>query len=275
MPKLSYMSPEQYITLKTLQYPSLYAAQSFASAKLAIMDHLLSTLGNDISFEDFLSEILLNKKNKETLEQPSDYLFDGTKMFYINKLSKDDSYAREKPIHPNTGKEVFVLTMEQLKEFGWDNPEEYKWFENKQKNDDKWVPYPYFEKTYNMLWNHENELGKIPVSFLHEFVTYYRTVLDVFTTDKQYFYHYACPAPSDTEKWTEELEQWQTIYEKNTAEIQDEEEKMKKFSEDYCVPYNGDMRTFLEQRHKQEIDKCIQFVNETIQMLENTIALIK
>lgn len=274
MPKLSNMTCDQYITLRALRYPSLWAGKSFSSAKLDIMDHLLSTIGNGITFHDFLDDILLTKKKKDALSQPSNYLFDGTKFYHVYKISKDDEFSRERPVHPQTGNQVSALTMEQIKELGWDDPTEYKWLENKSNSEEKgqWSPYPYFEKTYNILWQNKDELNKIPVDFLQEFINYYRTTLDFFTTDKQYFYYYACPAPSQTDKWINVLKEWQQIYEKNTAAIEDEQEKMQKFSKDYGLSYHGDMRAFLEERHKKTIDKCVQFIQETIELLENTIS---
>lgn len=273
MPKLSNITPEQYVIINTVQHSSLYGGMSFDSAKLAIMDHLLSTIGNGITFEDFLHNIKLHKHNKELLSREYKHLFDGTPMYYIDKLPQDNknSMYKERLTNPKTGEEVFTLSMDEIKEFGWDNPKEYRWFKNSHKEPGKWAPYPYFSKQYNMLWDNQKELQKVPVPFLRAFIDYYKVTLDFFTTDKQYLHHYACPRPDDDAAWETALKKWQEIYEKNTKSVEGDEEKMKHFSKDYATEYNGNMREFLELRHRNEVNKCIDFIKETIEMLEDTI----
>lgn len=277
MPKLSNITPDQYVIINTVKYSSLYGSMSFESAKLAIMDHLLSTIGNGISFEEFLHNTKLHKKNKEFLSREYKHLFDGTPMYYIDKIPQDNknSMHKEYLINPKTGEEVYTLSMAEIKEFGWDNPQEYRWFKNSHKDYSKWSPYPYFSKQYNMLWENQNDLQKVPVSFLQSFLDYYKVTLEFFTTDKQYFYHYACPHPQDDEGWETALKKWQEVYERNTKKVEGDEEKMKHFSKEYGVPYNGNMREFLENRHKKTIEECVEFIKETISMLEEQISKTK
>ena len=275
MPKLSNISVDQYVTMNALKHSSLYGGRSFESAKLGVLDHLLSTVGNGITFNDLVRDSKNNYRNKKILAQDATHLFDGTPMYYISKIvpKSDGNYAaKEYLINPKTGEEVFTLPMAQIKEFGWDNPEEYEWFENSHRKIEEWRPYPDFAKDYSIVWNHKNELSKLPVDFLKAFIEYYKITLDFFTTEKQYLYHYACPRPDDEKMWKLKLKEWQDIYEKYTKDIENDEEKMKHFSKGYGATYSGNMREFLENRHKKNIEKCISFIKETLIMLEEKVS---
>lgn len=261
----------EYITLKAIEHPSLYGARSFESAKLAVLDHLLTTIGNGVSFSQLLNESFNSNRIKELLLQDSSYLFDGSPMYYVYRVFTPDShYNREPILNPKTGKEVFTLTMAQIKEFGFDDTSKYELSESKNKTT-IWCPYPGFQKTYSILWGNQERLKELPIDFLEGFIDYYKTTLDFFTSDKQYYYHYACPAPQDEDKWKSTLIEWQKIFEKNTEGVENLQDKYKKFSDDYGTSYDGDMRKFLENKHQESMKEIIIFINETISLIENSI----
>lgn len=271
MSQNSNITIDEYIIIKALKYPSLYGSQTFEQSKLSVLDHLLSTIGNGISFSELLNDSLSHIENKNTLFKDSQHLFDGTPMFYVSRvITPNSNLFREPIVNPKTGEEVFSLTMNDIKEFGFDDTSKYYLVEKGIKNN-FWRPYPGFQKTFSILWGNQERLKELPTDFLEGFIDYYKTSLDFFTTDKQYSYHYACPAPKDEAKWTRTLIEWQEIFEKNTERIENIEDKYKKFSTDYETSYDGDMRKFLENKHKDSINKIVSFIHETISLIENAI----
>lgn len=257
-----------YVTLETYKYPSLYAGLTLEKSKLRILDHLLTTLGNGIYFTDVINQSYKNPTNMDILSKDNSHLFDGTEFFYLYKSAN----SREKIIHPHTRKEVMALTLKEIQELGWDNDDYYR-ISTVSDSEKVWTPYPGFYKEYSFVWEYKDHLHKLPVSILEGFLWYYDYVLNFFKSDDRYFYSYSCPNPNDTQAWEKYMKEWQETYDGKTKEILVEEDKMPIFSKSYGVKYDGnDLTVFLEKLQENLMNQNIQFIEETVQIIQNVIS---
>lgn len=266
MPKLQQMTTREYVTIKALKYPILWASDSYEFSKLIVLDHLLSVLGNGITFDTLLADSKKSKKNQEELKLNPDNLFNGSEFYYVHKKGTP-SYETLK--HPITGKDADCLTLAEIQELGWDN-DDYSYYPNGKRSVDKWRPYPNFTKQYSLLWENQADLHLLPQDFLKEFINYYEETYKFFSSDRKYLHFYACPRPNDEELWKTKLKEWEEIFERATHKIP-EDEKNAHFSKAYGFPFTGDMKQFLIDRFNNEVENNISFIYETIVMLESVI----
>lgn len=266
-PETNELTINDYVTLVTYAYPSLYAGRNLEQSKLLILDHLLNTLGNGINFTDVMNMSHKSPTNNDILAKDNTHLFDGTPFFYIERAER----GLPKLIHPKTRKEVMSLTLKEIQELGWDT-DEYRRYPTISKRENPWTPYPGFHPVYSFIWEYKNYLHELPISFLEAFRWYYQQVENFFQSDNRYLYSYSCPNPTDTQAWDKYLKEWQEIYDSKTADIPDEAEKWAFFSKSYEQEYNGDLKQFLDNRQENMLKEIHDFVNKSIELLDQEIA---
>lgn len=256
---MKFYTPEQYILKAVGAYPTLYSNNTYDKVRYAVLDHIFNTIGNGI------------RKIKEFEYQYYD--FEGARK-YITEESmfygyhKDDceyvDVGMDKPWcrHKSSAESIDVLDSERV-----NHPEIGDWLECTRSESRN--PYPNFDKTYSMVWDKEFTFSDLGPEWIKEAIWFYQESLKYFQDSEKYkAYHYAFPK-YDSYLKRDVTENTLKDFQRHIAGKYASYEAL---SEAYGVEgYNGDDYDFLCRRWNQEHARIIEFINETIKMLEGKL----
>lgn len=256
---MKFYTPEQYILKAVGTYPTLYSNDTYDKVRYSVLDQIFNTIGNGIhDIKEF---------------EYQDYDFEGAKK-YITEESlfygwhKDDCIFKflnegESFITYKQGaKSIDVLDSERV-----NHPEIGDWVKCTRtgiKN-----PYPNFQEEYSMVLDKEFTFSDLGSEWIKEAIWYYQESLKYFQDSESYkSYHYAFPKYDSYHK--------RDVTEKSLKDFQrhiaGKYASYEALSEAYGVEgYNGDDYDFLCRRWNQERARIIEFINETIKMLESKL----
>lgn len=256
---MKFYTPEQYILKAVGTYPTLYSNNTYDKVRYAVLDQIFNTIGNGIwNIKEF---------------EYQDYDFDGAKK-YITKESlfygwhkddceyvdvgSDETWCRHKP----GAKSIYVLDSERV-----NHPEIGDWLECTRSGIRNL--YPNFKEEYSMVWDKEFTFSDLGEEWIKEAICFYQESLKYFQDPEQYkSYQYAFPKYDSYHK-RDVTENTLKDFQRHIAGKYASYEAL---SEAYGVEgYNGDDYDFLCRRWNQEHARIIEFINETIKMLESKL----
>ena len=257
---MKFYTPEQYILKAVGTYPTLYSNNTYDKVRYSVLDQIFNTIGNGIhDIKEF---------------EYQDYDFDGARR-YISEESlfygyhADDCIVKyfegsDEPFirHKSGAEPIYVLDSER-----GHHPEIGDWVKCTRigiKN-----PYPNFDKPYSMVWDKEFIFSAIGKEWIKEAIWFYQESLNYFQDVNLYkSFHHAFP-------------RYDSYHQRNATEstladfqrmIAGKYESYEALSEAYGVDgYDGDDYKFLCKRWNQERTRIIEFINETIEMLESKV----
>jgi hypothetical protein len=248
MNTIIYYTPEQFILKSLGMYPTLYKDSSYDGVKFRVLDHCLNTIGNGQDLIDF-------EFQEYDFESAKKYITDE-KLWYGYREENIDrkTLPNGKTIcfPKSTGNSIVCLTSE--KELHLEIAE---WCENRKYPHKL---YPNFEKKYSTVWEpFFKELGK---EWVEEAIWFYKLAQNYFNTDPS-TYHYAFPQ-NDLHNRNNTVEKQIKSFENHIKDYKSYAE----ISKAYELEYTGDSYDFLSRRWQVELKRIQDFIQETLNMLD-------
>lgn len=241
-------TPDDYVLARVAQYPSLYSDASLDGAKLRVFDQLFNVIGNGIrDIGELRADLKYHKFNRDRAFRAisGEEVYYG---YYDFEMIGDYKFPR--------GDSVTALESEKA-----NHPDVKVWNEagNTSKRcaklgiDYSWNPYPNFSKQYSILW--APDFRKVAGDeWVAAAIWYYEQCREWFKTNShKYHGAYPCGDKNKDDRYLDEMLEWREKYESDEA-----------FSEAYGYEYTGDMDDFMRRRSAGTIQKCLDYIEETI-----------
>lgn len=258
------MTADEAFNVTMNMYPSLYNASSLLDARFKYDDQIFNTVGNGYrDMKEFKDGHTVTAKNIHlTMSFPEKYIT-GEPLFYAY-TEVEEKYGYK------TGKESSCLegvySEKELKLM----PEVVHTMQSnkKYKYDKGFNPYPNFQKEYSLVWDNISSLDK---SWPEAALVFYKKCQEYFVSDKVSNYHYACPNEGDEAKWEKSIKVFEENFARYKTEGMSQDEHYQKISKEYEVEYTGDTKDFIKRRWTKELKRINEFLDETIDRLENML----
>jgi hypothetical protein len=254
------------------QYPSLYGGKKLPEASLRYADHVFNCIGAGFSdLEDWKEQMMRTEEGVLWSEAPIAKYVSGEPLFYVYVGEGEECL-------PGIYSQVEVNAMINVKDTIQSNREDSDDGEKRPKG----VPhfYPNFKKTYSWMWKTPEHVWlEIDRSWPEAALTFYQTAKDFFEGEHAWRYHEG--VPPDTKKfqaaWKRRIGDMEKMLEryKVTKEgVQRTPEEWKQeVSRAYGVPFNGDIKAFLQQRAEESRLKALVFIDETIVYMQRVLSM--
>lgn len=237
--------PDEFIVYTVNNYPAIYAAPSYESAKLKVLDHVLNNVGDHV----------LSVNTEIT---PDDFR-SAEKWFNCNKFA--NGYADVRVVGSTVigaGSCVAVTPGDAVDTPGvvhWSfmNCEEFK------------RPHPCFMQEYSLVWNQDSMFAEYGSAWLAAAIHYYTWCREYFNDpDRFSSYYYAFPGSSEA-KDMRTIREYQTSLSRYPTN--------ESISEAYECLFEGDrtndedVAAFIRRRWVAERKRILEFIEETIDHL--------
>lgn len=251
------LSPHEFIVRAVNAHPSLYAAPTYDEVKFRILDHVLNTIGNGIYMETF-TDVPVSDTEIATAQK----WFNCSRAAYgytkIETFSDDDGYSWR----IGRGDPECVVREDEKDQF----PNIAHWVDfdcNKSRD-----PYPNFSKKYSPVWNNRDiKFEQLGADWAEAAVWFYNKCYEYFLdTEQVKSYHSSFPkrTEQETKNAIADYRRFMNIdrYPTN-ADI----------TTVYGCEFTGDrgndedMAKFMTLLWKQELQKILSFLDETIEYL--------
>lgn len=263
---MSKMTPEQYVNYNINTYPSLYVMPTRKLSELRILDQTFNTIGNGIdNIDGFLKDIDTKRAGTSDYTSVLEKYNGEHDLFYAYTELETHEYGGIEVTFPKHDSSLDgVFTREEVA-----NMPEAKHmtpaYKTADKEDHAFNPYPNFEKKYSIVW--DGDINELDDEWIDAAIGFYKDCKDFFLSEDSNRYHYAFPkANKRVEDHIRDQEKFFEKYKESSSSV---EEFHAKVSENWETPYDGDTYKFLELRWANEKERILEFIDETIDMLEN------
>jgi len=230
------------------KYPRLYLSSSLELSKMKFYDHFLNTIGNQFKkVEDLYSDLSL--ADTDMFDIPEKYISDTD--IYCCYFSEDKRYTTN----------YIFLTEEEASL----NPLVVT--KTKIKKNDFFLPFDNFNKKYSIVWT--SEIDNFDLPSLKEILWFYTECQKHFHSDDKYDIFLRCKI--GTPQFEQSIEEQNDYFLKMRKESMTDQEYFDLISEKYQIKFTGDVKQFLIDRAEKKLNLVLQFINETIAMVENKI----
>jgi hypothetical protein len=259
------MTAQQAFNVSMNEHPSLYASRSLEEAQIKYYDHIFNVIGNGYrDMKEFRDGHKITPQNAQLTESfPEKYITDKPLFWAYTEVDESYGFKRGKENSSLPG----VYTKKELEAM----PEVVHTLQSNKRykgEDYSFNPYPNFKKEYSLVWD---DISKLDKSWPEAALVFYKKCQDYFNSDKVSNYHYACPKDTETDKWQTSIESFEKNFARYKTEGMTQDEYYKKVSKEYEVEYTGDTKDFIKRRWEKEHTRINEFLNETIDRLENML----
>ena len=259
------MNAEQAFNVSMNEHPSLYASRTLEEAQMKYYDHIFNVIGNGYrDMSEFKEGHRITPSNVQLTENfPEKYITDKPLFWAYTEIDESYGFKRGKESSSLPG----VYTKKELEAM----PIVVHTLQSNKRykgEDYSFNPHPNFNKEYSLVWD---DISKLDKSWTEAALVFYKKSQEYFNSDKVNNYHYACPRENETDKWQTSIESFEKIFARYKIEGMTQDEHFKKISKEYEVEYTGDTRDFIKRRWEKEHTRINEFLNETIDRLENML----
>lgn len=235
---------KQYVHHNVANYHILFASSSYDVSKFSVFDQLLNVIGNGI------------RSNENLIEHLNIEIVDATRFFkepvttgYYKLIDYGSGY-----FHADISGESVTCFISEKNQY----PEVKRWVDYELKEEFK-MPYPNFTKEYSLVWRCPEFLN-LDSEWKESAIWFYKKAREIISNrEKEYSYAF----PLETElKNKNTIDNQIAMFGNRTNE---------EVSRDWQHPYDGDIVKFLTTRWQKEKQRIFDFIDETIEMLENHI----
>lgn len=250
---MSIMTPKQAFNYSMNTYPLLYVSDSYYESLMRIYDQIFNTIGNGINeYRDFIDMYTINEKNEKSLNGfPTKYI-DSEPLYTV--IFNDGDRLNE------------MLTLEEANSIV--NKSTIRISRMKPR---KPSLYPNFKERYSMIY--QVGMHRLPIEWLVEAKWYYEQANKFFNSDRMYDYHDSVPRADDDKEWERVLGNFNNIlkrYKKEHPDM-DSDELYNIITDEYGIPFDGDLKGFLLRKWDKEHKRILRFIHETIERLDDAI----
>ena len=250
------LTPDEFIVRTVNAYPSLFAGPSYDEVKFRVLDQTLNVVGNGVRMETFTGE----PPTPQEITTAQKWFTCRRAVYGYQQVKEitDGEYSFKMPV----GDSVCVVTLDEKDQY----PNIAHWVEfdcNKPR-----IPYPNFAKRFSTVWdNRDIKFEQLGAGWAEAAVWFYNKCYDYFLdTGRVKTYHSSFPKQTkqETKNAIADYRQFMSIdrYPTN-ADI----------TAEYGCEFTGDrandedMSKFMTLLWKQELQKILSFLDETIEYL--------
>lgn len=155
------MTLDEAVILCLSTYPSLYTDASWDKVRFKVIDSIFNAIGSGVDdMKDFKSKYSLTKKNKKLMKLDCEKYITKEPLYYAYKKSENSVWGQE---HAGIFNNNELKILDDVEKIIICN-------DNVVKNPEKYSkPYPYFKKTYSIIWNDIPSLKTLDNSWLEGF----------------------------------------------------------------------------------------------------------
>lgn len=259
------MTAQQAFNYAMNTYPSLYTSQNLDKARLKYYDHIFNTIGNGYrDMQEFYDGHTITPENSHLLDSFPSYFIGNEPLFYAyTKIRDHGSYK----MGDSEGLLDGVYTKQQLASM----PEVLMTVQCnslRAGDADSISFYPNFQKEYSMMWD---DISELDISWTQEALFFYNSAKNFFTGPNNHLYSSACPRLSDKKGWEFKIKEYEESFNKYKKPDQTQEDFYFEITKAYNTVYNGDTKFFIALRWKNELDRILSFIDETIERLQEDL----
>lgn len=261
-PVLRLMTADEAFNVAINTYPSLYTAATLELAQFKFFDQVFNVIGNGTStIEEFAEHYALPPENADLTQGFPEKYIGTTPLYYVYTEVVEEHGWRS----PKYGTDLAGLyTEDEIKAMPHvlhsvlSNRDEVK-------GQSRFVPYPNFKKRYSLVWN--VDMGSIDPSWSEAALRFYGFAKTFFESDDAHAYSDA--VPKDPSRRVADYEE---AFARCRKPGMSEGAYRAAISEAYELEYTGDTEDFICRRWAIEKARILDFLEETIGMLENVLA---
>lgn len=228
------LTPREFVLKYVLEYPSLFAKNTFEESSLAVFDQIFNTIGNGIELSAFYTA---------SVDEELALSYINERIYYAYKEIEGCDWFDQEPTV--------------IKESELNNPAFVKTIEIK-KNKDSF--YPNFQSKYSIFENIPEFLD-FGVEWLESVKWFYQQAQNYFLGNcSNYLFAYPCSTQEESDWRIRDMED-------NLGKYKSNEE----ISEAYGCEYDGDIDKFQRLRWEREKTKILTFLGETLEMLDSKL----
>lgn len=262
---MTVMTAEQAFNVSMNEYPSLYTANSVKQAKMKYFDHIFNVIGNGYrDLEEFIEGHTINSENEKFIDGFPQKYIGKTPLFYAYTEVEERGGFKMGLSHSSL---PGIYTKEELENMP--NVIHTVRANGRRMLDDSkgFVPYPNFNKQYSMVWKMDME--QLDASWKEAAVFYYKEVKKFFESDNVQFYSSAIPK-NEVDKEIM-IEDYENAFKRYRVEGMSDKDFHSKISKEYEMEYTGDTLDFINRRWEKELNRINQFIDETLEKLEQSL----